>query len=173
MFAFDNIFDSNKYIPIRLITRVSYKWFPSVAGLPNLYCSDRWIVYTKSRKQLLHRKDLLYDTGSITRKQMLCLDLRIKNPNPNPNLFITFRNLVYFLLSLWAHVRGEWATKETWRNVVDISSLLNYLKYISLAGNTCFLPNIFWIFFLFSCKRSKSVFRRWLWAVGEGRLLNF
>ena len=25
--------------------------------------SDRWIVYTKSRKQLLHRKYLLYETG--------------------------------------------------------------------------------------------------------------
>ena len=24
---------------------------------------DRWIVYTKSRKQLLHRKYLLYETG--------------------------------------------------------------------------------------------------------------
>ena len=28
--------------------------------------SDRWIVYTKSRKQLLHRKYLLYDTGCIS-----------------------------------------------------------------------------------------------------------
>ena len=28
-------------------------------------CSDRWIVYTKSRKQLLHRKYLLYETGCI------------------------------------------------------------------------------------------------------------
>jgi len=27
--------------------------------------SDRWIVYTKSRKQLLQRKNLLYDTGCI------------------------------------------------------------------------------------------------------------
>ena len=47
------------------VTSVSYKWFPSVhvAGLPNLYSViHRWIVYTKSRKQL-HRKDLLYDTG--------------------------------------------------------------------------------------------------------------
>ena len=28
--------------------------------------SDRWIVYTKSRKQLLHRKYLLYETGCIS-----------------------------------------------------------------------------------------------------------
>ena len=106
---------------------------PIGGGSTKSVLSDRWIVYTKSRKQFLHRKDLLYDTGSITRKQMLCLDLRIKNPTPNPNLFITFRNLVYILLSLWAHVRGEWATKKTWRNVVDISSLLNYLKHMSLG----------------------------------------
>ena len=27
---------------------------------------DRWIVYTKSRNQLLHRKYLLYETGCIS-----------------------------------------------------------------------------------------------------------
>ena len=42
------------------------------AGLPNIYSvsdrstlSDILIVYTNSRKQLLHRKNLLYDTGCI------------------------------------------------------------------------------------------------------------
>ena len=47
------------------ITGVSYKWYASVAGL-----CDRWIVYTKSRKQLLHRKYLLYETGCIIKKNL-------------------------------------------------------------------------------------------------------
>ena len=32
-------------------------------GSTKFVLSDRWIVYTKSRKQLLHRKYLLYETG--------------------------------------------------------------------------------------------------------------
>ena len=51
-----------------LVTGVSYKWNASVAGLPNFFLSDRWIVYTKSRKQLLHRKYLLYETGCMLAK---------------------------------------------------------------------------------------------------------
>ena len=34
-------------------------------GSTKFVLSDRWIVYTKSRKQLLHRKYLLYETGCI------------------------------------------------------------------------------------------------------------
>ena len=34
-------------------------------GSTKLVHSDRRIVYTKSRKQLLHRKYLLYETGCI------------------------------------------------------------------------------------------------------------
>ena len=32
--------------------------------------SDRWIVYTKSRKELLHQKNRLYETGCI--KVIIC-----------------------------------------------------------------------------------------------------
>ena len=32
-------------------------------GSTKFVLSDRWIVYTKRRKQLLHRKYLLYETG--------------------------------------------------------------------------------------------------------------
>ena len=32
-------------------------------GSTKFVLSDRWIVYTKSKKQLLHRKYLLYETG--------------------------------------------------------------------------------------------------------------
>ena len=35
-------------------------------GSTKFVLSDRWIVYTKSRTQLLHRKYLLYETGCIT-----------------------------------------------------------------------------------------------------------
>ena len=34
-------------------------------GSTKFVLSDRWIVYTKSRKQLLHRKYLLYETACI------------------------------------------------------------------------------------------------------------
>ena len=34
-------------------------------GSTKYVLSDRWIVYTKSRKQLLHRKYLLYETGCM------------------------------------------------------------------------------------------------------------
>ena len=34
-------------------------------GSTKIVLGDRWIVYTKSRKQLLHRKYLLYETGCI------------------------------------------------------------------------------------------------------------
>ena len=54
------------FINIFKVTHVSYKRYPSVAGLPSVsVLSDRLIVYTKSRKQLLHRKYLLYETGCI------------------------------------------------------------------------------------------------------------
>ena len=36
---------------------------PIGGGSTKSVLSDRWIVYTKSRKQLLHRKYLLYETG--------------------------------------------------------------------------------------------------------------
>ena len=36
---------------------------PIGGGSTNFVLSDRWIVYTKSRKQLLHRKYLLYEKG--------------------------------------------------------------------------------------------------------------
>ena len=42
------------------------------AGSTKFVLSDRWIVYTKSRTQLLHRKYLLYETG--------CSFLHIFNP---------------------------------------------------------------------------------------------
>ena len=45
-------------------------------GSTKFVLSDRWIVYTKSRKQLLHRKYLLYETGCIT---LLPSILEIKN----------------------------------------------------------------------------------------------
>ena len=35
-------------------------------GSTKFVLSDIWIVYTKSRKQLLHRKYLLYETGCIS-----------------------------------------------------------------------------------------------------------
>ena len=35
-------------------------------GSTKFVLSDKWIVYTKSRKQLLHRKYLLYETGCIS-----------------------------------------------------------------------------------------------------------
>ena len=35
---------------------------PIGGGSTKFVLSDRWIVYTKSRKQLLHRKYLLYET---------------------------------------------------------------------------------------------------------------
>ena len=35
-------------------------------GSTKFVLSDRWIVYTKSRKQLLRRKYLLYETGCTT-----------------------------------------------------------------------------------------------------------
>ena len=35
-------------------------------GFTKFVLSDRWIVYTKRRKQLLHRKYLLYETGCIS-----------------------------------------------------------------------------------------------------------
>ena len=38
---------------------------PIGGGSTKSVIRDRWIVYTKSRKQLLHRKYLLYDTGCI------------------------------------------------------------------------------------------------------------
>ena len=34
-------------------------------GSTKAVLSDRWIVYTKSRKQLLHRNYLLYETGCM------------------------------------------------------------------------------------------------------------
>ena len=34
-------------------------------GSTKFVLSDRWIVYAQSRKQLLHRKYLLYETGCI------------------------------------------------------------------------------------------------------------
>ena len=36
---------------------------PIGGGSTESVLSDRWIEYTKSRRQLLHRKYLLYDTG--------------------------------------------------------------------------------------------------------------
>ena len=59
-------YDSHNIVKIVLVYLSIYihKWFSSVAGLPNLYC-DRWIMYTKSRKPLLHRTNLLFDTGCI------------------------------------------------------------------------------------------------------------
>ena len=47
---------------------------PVGGGSTKSVLSDRWIVYTKRRKQLLHRKYLLYETGcslleSITMRQ--------------------------------------------------------------------------------------------------------
>ena len=41
---------------------------PIGGGSTKFVLSDRWIVYTKSRKQLLHRKYLLYETGCMCRK---------------------------------------------------------------------------------------------------------
>ena len=38
---------------------------PIGGGSTKFVLSNRWIVYTKSRKQLLHRKYLLYETGCI------------------------------------------------------------------------------------------------------------
>ena len=38
---------------------------PIGGGSAKSVLSDRWIVYTKRRKQLLHRKYLLYDTGCM------------------------------------------------------------------------------------------------------------
>ena len=38
---------------------------PIGGGSTKFVLSDRWIVYTKSRKQLLHRKYPLYETGCI------------------------------------------------------------------------------------------------------------
>ena len=38
---------------------------PIGGGSTKFVLSGRWIVYTKSRKQLLHRKYLLYETGCI------------------------------------------------------------------------------------------------------------
>ena len=40
---------------------------PIGGGSTKSVLSDRWIVYTKSRKQLLHRKYLLNDSGCITK----------------------------------------------------------------------------------------------------------
>ena len=48
------------------LTGVSYKWFPSVAGLPNLYCSDRWSDgYCKLNIENISYTEntFLYDTG--------------------------------------------------------------------------------------------------------------
>ena len=39
-------------------------------GSTKFVLSDRWIVYTKSRKQLLHRKYLLYETGCISTERL-------------------------------------------------------------------------------------------------------
>ena len=49
--------------PPILLTGVSYKLFPIGGRSTKSVLSDRWIVYTKSRKQLLHRKYLFYETG--------------------------------------------------------------------------------------------------------------
>ena len=37
-------------------------------GSTKFVLSDRWIVYIRSRKQLLHRKYLLYETGCSLKK---------------------------------------------------------------------------------------------------------
>ena len=42
---------------------------PIGGGSTKSVLSDRWIVYTKSRKQLLHRKYLLYETGCMSLEQ--------------------------------------------------------------------------------------------------------
>ena len=40
-------------------------------GSAKFVLSDRWIVYTKSRIQLLHRKYLLYETGCSKNSYLL------------------------------------------------------------------------------------------------------
>ena len=46
---------------------------PIGGGSSKSVLSDRWIVYTKSRKQLLHRKYLLYETDCRTFTYLLPL----------------------------------------------------------------------------------------------------
>ena len=41
---------------------------PIGGGSTKSVISDRWIVYTKSRKQLLHQKYLLYEAGCTLEK---------------------------------------------------------------------------------------------------------
>ena len=86
-------YDSHNIVKIVLVYLSIYihKWFPSVAGLPNLYC-DRWIMYTKSRKPLLHRTNLLFDTGFIYLSIYLLL-LAIHRP------YIQTRNVQFIHLT--------------------------------------------------------------------------
>ena len=42
-------------------------------GSTKFVLSDRWIVYTKSRKKLSHQKYLLYETGCILAKGYIYL----------------------------------------------------------------------------------------------------
>ena len=51
---------------------------PIGGGSTKSVLSDRWIVYTKSRKQLSHRKYLLYETGCISLEPVLRLGVKIQ-----------------------------------------------------------------------------------------------
>ena len=57
-------------------------------GSTKFVLSDRWIVYTKSRKQLLHRKYLLYETGCSSIKQFdICNKISVQK-NSNTGYYI-------------------------------------------------------------------------------------
>ena len=56
---------------------------PIGGGSTKFVLSDRWIVYTKSRKQLLHRKYPLYETGCRLGSDFQDLD-------PPPSLVFTW-----------------------------------------------------------------------------------
>ena len=62
---------------------------PIGGGSTKFVLSDRWIVFTKSRKQLLHRKYLLYETG--------CISIVIQNVISTLYTFFLFKILVMLL----------------------------------------------------------------------------
>ena len=48
---------------------------PIGGGSSKSVLSDRWIVYTKSRKQFLHQKYLLYETGCMFKIKYAVLNM--------------------------------------------------------------------------------------------------
>ena len=74
-------------------------------GSTKFVLSDRWIVYTKSRKQLLHRKYILYETGCMFSFPYLCRDYILRRylhrgVVPKINITLFYKNIYSVIVEM-------------------------------------------------------------------------